>query len=209
MRVNPQQFRAGRQAGEKYTGNTSVIRGKEARGGAENSRQWISECAPVPGSHLVFEQHGATMLTNDANAPGPEGGGMPLLAAADLQDHLMTASHDLERLQTLLSDACDALMTSFYGASAHIQGLRERQSLVPEMDSALKHLGGAVTALQFQDMASQLIAHTSKRLRNCCDRLARDTMGDDEDGSAIVEDGPLRPNPVTQDEMDAGSIDLF
>jgi hypothetical protein len=58
-------------------------------------------------------------------------------------------------------------------------------------------------------MASQLIAHTSKRLRNCCDRLARDTMGDDEDGSAIVEDGPLRPNPVTQDEMDAGSIDLF
>jgi hypothetical protein len=34
-------------------------------------------------------------------------------------------------------------------------------------------------------------------------------MGDDEDGEAVVEDAPMRPNPVTQDEMDAGSIDLF
>ena len=41
------------------------------------------------------------------------------------------------------------------------------------------------------------------------DRIARDAMGDDEDGEAIVEDAPMRPNPVTQDEMDAGSIDLF
>ena len=59
-------------------------------------------------------------------------------------------------------------------------------------------------------MAIQLIAHTQKRLRSCADRIARDAMGeDDEDGSAIVEDGPGRPNPVTQDEMDAGSIELF
>ena len=32
---------------------------------------------------------------------------------------------------------------------------------------------------------------------------------DDEDGEALVEAAPLRPNPVTQDEMDAGSIELF
>jgi len=54
-----------------------------------------------------------------------------------------------------------------------------------------------------------LIAHTQRRLRNCADRIARDAMGDDEDGEAVVEDAPMRPNPVTQDEMDAGSIDLF
>ena len=30
-----------------------------------------------------------------------------------------------------------------------------------------------------------------------------------EDGEAVVEIAPLRPNPVTQDEMDAGSIELF
>jgi hypothetical protein len=59
-------------------------------------------------------------------------------------------------------------------------------------------------------MAIQLIAHTQKRLRSCVDRIARDAMGeDDEDGQTIVTDDPGRPNPVTQDEMDAGSIELF
>jgi len=34
--------------------------------------------------------------------------------------------------------------------------------------------------------------------------------GDDDDsGTVVVAAQPLRPNPVTQDEMDAGSIDLF
>jgi hypothetical protein len=36
-----------------------------------------------------------------------------------------------------------------------------------------------------QDMASQLVNHTQRRLRNCADRLARDVMGDDEDGEAV------------------------
>jgi len=146
------------------------------------------------------------MLMNDANATSDDSG-LPLAAAADLQDHLLIASHDLERLQTLLSDACNALMASFYGATEQLQSLKDTDPALAEQ--TFKHLGGAVTALQFQDMASQLIAHTSRRLRNCCDRLAAEAMGDDEDGAAIVEDAPLRPNPVTQDEMDAGSIELF
>ena len=58
-------------------------------------------------------------------------------------------------------------------------------------------------------MASQLIAHTHQRLRNCADRIARETMGDDDEGEAVIEAPPARPNPVTQDEMDAGSIELF
>jgi hypothetical protein len=73
----------------------------------------------------------------------------------------------------------------------------------------MEHMAGAITAMQFQDMASQLVAHTTRRLRNCADRLAAQTMGDDEDGSAVIEEPPLRPNPVTQDEMDAGSVELF
>jgi hypothetical protein len=77
------------------------------------------------------------------------------------------------------------------------------------MDDARRTLGGAITALQFQDMATQLIAHTTRRLRSCADRLANDAMGDDDEGVAYVEDMPLRPNPVTQDEMDAGSVELF
>ena len=136
---------------------------------------------------------------------------MPLLAAADLQDNLMTASHDLDRLQTLLSHACDALMRGFHGAAGEIQELVDAPHDTPSQalfDSVVLHLGGAITAPQFQDMASQLIAETHQRLRNCADRMARETMGDD-DGEAVVEAAPQRPNPVTQDEMDEGSVELF
>lgn len=138
------------------------------------------------------------------------------MAAVDLQDNLMTATHDLDRLQILLSEACDALMAGFCGASERVRALSSATSAVtadpgaPALyDAVMAELGGAVTALQFQDMASQLIAHTHQRLRNCADRIAREAMGDDEDGTSIVEEPPLRPNPVTQDEMDAGSVELF
>ena len=137
---------------------------------------------------------------------------LPLLEAADLQDHLMTATNDLDRLQTLLADACDALAKSFYGATEQLQALMKQQAAGGHADvypQLMQQLGGAVTALQFQDMASQLINHTNRRLRSCADQIARVAMGDDEDGAVVVEEPPLRPNPVTQDEMDAGSIELF
>jgi hypothetical protein len=134
--------------------------------------------------------------------PSCDGSGLALLAAADLQDHLMVASNDLERLQRLLDRASQALMGHFTQATGHL----ENGAFV----AARQTIGGAITALQFQDMANQLIDHTTRRLRNCADRIARDTMGDDdEDGAALIEDAPLHPNPVTQDEMDAGSIELF
>ena len=139
---------------------------------------------------------------------------LSLLTAADLQDSLLVASNDLDRLQRLLSDATETLMAHFYGASAQLQPLLRNAARHPEfpgdeLHSAMTHLGGAVTALQFEDMATQLINHTLRRLRSCADRLAREVMGDDEDGDAVVEQPPLCPNPVTQDEMDAGSIELF
>jgi len=152
------------------------------------------------------------MLTSDAPTP-PPGGCLPLVAAADLQDHLMVASNDLERLQRLLEDAGEALMGHFCGASTQMNVLRDEAPKVnldtAPIREALQNLAGAITALQFQDMATQLIAHTQRRLRSCADRIARDAMGDDEDGAAVVEDAPMCPNPVTQDEMDAGSIELF
>jgi hypothetical protein len=136
------------------------------------------------------------------------------MAAADLQDNLMTASNDLERLQRLLSDASEALLGHFYGVSGRLNHLLHAMAQHPELNTrelhdAMQHMAGAITAMQFQDMASQLIHHTNSRLRNCADRLAAETMGDDEDGEAVVESAPLRPNPVTQDEMDAGSVELF
>ena len=137
---------------------------------------------------------------------------MPLVAAADLQDNLMTATNDLDRLQGLLAHACDELMQGFHGAAGEIQELVDAAQDTPSQelfDSVIRHLGGAITALQFQDMASQLIAHTHQRLRNCADRIARETMSGDDEGEAVIEAPPARPNPVTQDEMDAGSIELF
>ncbi len=144
--------------------------------------------------------------------PGPVGGALPLLLAADLQDQLMAATNDLERLQRLLADTCDALMGRFHGVVEQVTLLGVDSSV--DSRAAVLHrlhgqLAGAITALQFQDVASQLIAHTHQRLRNCADQLASDAFGPDEDGEAVVAPPPLRPNPVTQDEMDAGSIELF
>lgn len=150
---------------------------------------------------------------NETTSPA-EPGMLPLLAAAELQDHLMTVTNDLERLQRLLDDAGEALSGHFFAASSQVQHLLRLSAEHGSDDGAalhqiMEHIAGAITALQFQDMATQLIAHTSQRLRNCQDQLARDTFGDDEDGTTVVEIAPLRPNPVTQDEMDAGSVELF
>ena len=155
------------------------------------------------------------MQTDPSNEADLDGAvtAMPLLAAAELQDHLMTVTNDLERLQRLLDDAGEALSTHFYSASNQVMTLLSDSDGSPASEGlkqVMQDIAAAITALQFQDMATQLIAHTSQRLRNCADQLARDTFGaDDEDGAAIVEVAPLRPNPVTQDEMDAGSIELF
>lgn len=153
------------------------------------------------------------MQMNDQPQEGPTGG-LPLLVAADLQDHLLTATNDLDRLQRLLADASDSLMGHFYVANQHLGRLLHDGAALPHIDTgalheAMQSLAGAVTALQFQDMASQLIAHTHRRLRACADQIACEAMGQDPEGDAVVEAAPLRPNPVTQDEMDAGSIELF
>jgi hypothetical protein len=137
----------------------------------------------------------------------------PLLAASDLQDHLLTATHDLDRLHRLLTDAGDALITHFHAAAAQMKLLRRELAARPDipiqpLDVAMNHLAGAITSLQFQDMATQLLTHTGRRLRGCADRLAADTMQADED-EAFMDTIPLAPNPVTQDEMDAGSVELF
>ena len=152
-------------------------------------------------------------MTFDESTPLPATA-MSLLIAADLQDSLMIAGNDLDRLQRLLANATETLVGHFHGASAQLRQLLHAGAQRPEipggeLHAAMQHLAGAITAMQFQDMASQLIAHTHRRLRSCADRLAAEVMGDDEDGTAVVEEPPLRPNPVTQDEMDAGSIELF
>ena len=81
-----------------------------------------------------------------------------------------------------------------------------------DLEPARHALRSAVTELQFHDMATQLIWHTTQVLQGCAFRLAFETMGLEE-GEVPSEPAqsmmPERPNPVTQSEMDAGSVDLF
>ncbi len=146
------------------------------------------------------------MIENHASHASPLDFGV----AADLQDNLLTVTNDLERLQTLLDDSHKTLQSGFFGTLELLQSLHSAGQLeAAPLRQATQHLGCAVKALQFQDMASQLIAHTSRRLHNCADRLARDTFAGDGDGEAAVEEAPLRANPVTQSEMDTGFVELF
>jgi hypothetical protein len=155
----------------------------------------------------------ATMTT--PTLPSASSPPMPAWLAADLQDHLLTATNDLDRLERLLRDASDTLMLNFSTARGELlahagpEATPARANSAPSMHLALNSLGQAVVALQFQDMASQLIQHTCNRLRNCADQIAAEALADDEEGEGVVSAQPLRPNPVTQDEMDAGSVELF
>jgi hypothetical protein len=136
---------------------------------------------------------------------------MSLVAAVDLQDDLLKVCNDLERLQGLLSSAANDLGGAFHDASAVVAQYAKavESSNAEGMLEPLKNaLARATTALQFDDMATQLLTHTRLLLRNRADRLAVDAFGDDGEES-IVQAAPQRSNPVTQDEMDAGSVDLF
>lgn len=133
---------------------------------------------------------------------------MPVMLVAEVQDSLLVVVHDLNRLDGLLAHTMENLMERFTSASANLATPALMNT--KELDGVRSTLRAAVTELQFQDMASQLIVHTSKILQGCAYRLASESMGS-EDGEAVpfVEEVPERPNPVTQDEMDAGSIELF
>lgn len=153
-----------------------------------------------PCTHIT---DATTMLAThrDSTQNGPV---IDQLLAADLHGDLVSARQDLDRLQTLLAGACEELAASFFGANEHIDELRHggHNDAVQQL---AQHLWHAITALQFQDMASQLIAHTHSRLRDCTDRLAVDGQELAPDAQATTR----RANPVAQQEMDPGSVELF
>lgn len=133
---------------------------------------------------------------------------MPVLVAADVQDALLVALRDLQRLEGLLNHATHNLLERFDEVTGQLTEPAAAQ--LTTLDGARDALRMAVMELQFHDMSSQLIAHISKILQGCAGQLAVATMGDDEgDDPQVLPKIPDRPNPVTQSEMDAGSIELF
>lgn len=134
---------------------------------------------------------------------------LPVVVAAELQDSLLTVMHDLQRLEGLLDHATENLLVRFGAVDAalpeHLAGDGG------ELAQLRQTLRSAVTELQFHDMATQLIVHISRVLQGCAFRLANETMADEEGEESVPLESilPERPNPVTQSEMDAGSIELF
>jgi hypothetical protein len=140
----------------------------------------------------------------------PPGITLPVMMMAEVQDSLLVATHDLGRLDGLLQHASDNLLVKFDGVMLALGELASRNDI--DVKPLRDNLRTAVTELQFQDMASQLIVHTTKLLRHCADQLAVESMRDADDeleSSSFIQSMPDRPNPVTQSEMDEGSIELF
>lgn len=134
---------------------------------------------------------------------------VPVVAVAEIQDALLVVMHDLRRLEGLLDHAAENLLARFQDANALLDDASVAAS--PQFAAVREALHGAVTELQFHDMAVQLIAHTQKVLQGCAFRLAAEAMPPEE-GEEVAPCMPMlpeRPNPVTQGEMDAGSVELF
>jgi hypothetical protein len=143
-------------------------------------------------------------------AAPPADAALSVSDAVALQDDLLTACNDLDRLLGLLRHACEQLAEGFHGAVA--TAAQQRTGGIDAATALARiedQLARTVTALQFEDLSTQLIVHTRARLRHSADCVAANLLADDEDGPGFVEQAPLRPNPVTQDEMDAGSVELF
>ena len=140
--------------------------------------------------------------------PPPPSVSMPVALVADVQDALLMVMTDLQRLEGLLDHATANLLDRFNRADAALGTLEAPQTA--ELMRIRQNLNQAVTELQFHDMATQLLAHTGKMLKGCAWRLAEQAMAPDEgEEPAHLDALPERPSPVTQSEMDAGSIELF
>lgn len=143
--------------------------------------------------------------------PLPDRSGEPTVemnvsAVADLQDSLLVAMNDLQRLEGLLDHATANLLDRFNNAMRVLEQMPDND----ENQTIQGALHQAVTELQFHDMASQLLVHTGKVLKGCAYTLAEQAMEPEEDEvGVVVTHMPQNPNPVTQSEMDAGSVELF
>jgi hypothetical protein len=107
---------------------------------------------------------------------------------------------DLERLKAIFNDAAGRLLGSFNEFVALEAGVQRRGE---ERERIQRALAAAVTALQFQDMASQLTGHAQRRLV-ALEGCLRATYG-----AALAGALPEAAQPVRQAEMSAGSVDLF
>ena len=143
----------------------------------------------------------------NAHASTEAGAGITMQTVIEVQDQLLCAGTELDRLQRLLADAVVTLMRCVREADATLRTAAGGGD--ESARRAIDSLGRAAKALQFEDMASQLVAYTQQRLLHCADRLANGATAGDGDAAGVVHAAPDRLNPVVQDEMDTGLVELF
>lgn len=121
-----------------------------------------------------------------------------------------SAKEELERLCGLIDDAAAQLMASFDAIQAFT-----KQPHIGELDAKVgEAIGSAVSALQFQDMATQLVGHVVKRmvlLEKIAEPLGRLSMASVEELKQAVDSAGCghRLGPVEQVSMMGGEVDLF
>lgn len=142
-----------------------------------------------------------------------------------------SARAELEQLTSLLADAATRLAASMERLSALAARAptcvqprpaandgpdcaRDPAGVRTQRDEAETVRGEAVSALQFQDIASQLARHTAARLE-AMDRLASalaglsDVPAGNWDEALAAARGAQRASPVGQSGLVAGEIELF
>ena len=156
--------------------------------------------------------------------------------------HLAEVEQDLTKIDMLLDEAIKKLVTSFMAIhhavnqqQEALNQMRLESEFLPESAVRLaslhteinRHVGAAVTGLQFQDMTSQLIQRMALHvtgLRDVLDALGTDasTLSENADDTHLVLDdisdrvgarcvelaGGVR-NAVNQRHMESGEIELF
>ena len=149
-----------------------------------------------------------TNTAGDSQTPRDSAVELTAQVTAQVTEQVGKASRELDRLHALLADAITALITHFEELAELTEAERqlartaltrpladdERALLVARLQAIepqiSEHLNGALIALQFQDMSSQLINHI------------RDRIG----GLRTVLESPQSAPPPTREALVQGGI---
>jgi hypothetical protein len=127
-----------------------------------------------------------------------------------------SARSELGRLCSLIDDASARLLTSFgmigdISRSRQVATVNGRDAAARDVDLAV---GNAVRALQFQDMATQLVGHAVQRitlLERITESLSRlpDASVDDLRAAVVATTCERHAGPVEQACVSGGSVELY
>jgi hypothetical protein len=118
---------------------------------------------------------------------------------------LNEAEGDMRRLETLITQTAQTLFASF-------QTLEQRWKDRGTADGAMlvdEEVGRAVTALQFEDLATQLLGHARKRIAVAGEGLRKLTVLPPSGPAGEWGTPPELAAPVGHANLETGSVELF